>query len=102
MKKKSYVLIYSDDLGTREEVRDFLDAQSKILNWRWELPNAFFLVSELSAHELAALVHRLNEKARFLITEYAAVNSEGWLGNNAWKILNEQALPGETQDKKAT
>ncbi len=41
--------MYSDDIETREPVKEFLDRQGEIVNWRYDLPNCFYLVSPNSA-----------------------------------------------------
>lgn len=85
---RAYVLIYSDMLGTREEVRDFIDGIPEITFWRYDLPNTFYLVSELSADELSDVVQGLNRKrARFLVIEVGS-NKQGWLPRETWSVLN--------------
>ena len=51
--KKVYILFYSNSLGTREEVRDYLDSLSEVLHWRYDIPNVFYLISEENAETLA-------------------------------------------------
>lgn len=88
--RRAYVLIYNDKLGTREEIRDFLDGRSDILHWRYDLPYAFYLISESSAEELYEVVQGFNrERGRFLITEVGA-NIQGWLPKETWTLLNSR------------
>ncbi|OQY52850.1 MAG: hypothetical protein B6247_16160 [Candidatus Parabeggiatoa sp. nov. 2] len=54
--KKVYILFYSNSLGTREEVRDYLDSLSEVLHWRYDIPNVFYLISEENADTLAKLI----------------------------------------------
>ena len=37
MTRRAYLLIYSGGVGTREEVRDYLDNLPEILNWRYDV-----------------------------------------------------------------
>lgn len=85
---RAYVLIYSDVLGTRDEVRDFIDGIPEITFWRYDLPNTFYLVSELSTDELSDVIQRFNRKrARFLIIEVGS-NKQGLLPKETWSVLN--------------
>ena len=52
MTKRAYLFIYSSDVGSRDEVRDYIDQLPEILNWRYDIPHAFYLVSESSADEI--------------------------------------------------
>ena len=92
---RTYLFIYSDDMGSREAVRDFVDGCSDILHWRHDLPNTFYLVSDLSAHDLAQTVHAFNQgRGRFLICE-VGTNKQGWLPQRTWRLLNGKAAPEE-------
>ncbi len=93
MSRRSYLFVYSDDLGTREQVKDYIDSVREIVNWRYELPNSFFLVSDLSAHDLAQKIRAFSkDKGKFIISELTS-NKQGWLVPKTWKIINEKALP---------
>ena len=88
--KRTYLLIYSDKLGTREEIRAFLDKRSEILNWRYDLPHTFYLVSDLSAEELYEVIQSHNqERGLFLISEVGQT-TQGWLPAKSWMLLNAE------------
>lgn len=88
--KQAYLLIYDDEVGTRKEVRKFLDEQSGILHWRYDLPNTFYLISDLSAQELYDIFQSFNEKhGSFIISEVES-NTQGWLPRRTWRLLNER------------
>lgn len=85
---RAYVLIYSDRMGSRDEVREFVDGIPEITFWRYDLPNTFYLISELSADELSDIVLTFNRKrARFLIIEVGS-NKQGLLPKETWVVLN--------------
>ncbi len=93
--RKSYLFIYDDKVGSREDVKKYLDSLSQIINWRYDLPNSFYLVSELSAEEIADLIlEYTKEKGRFLVTELAS-NKQGWLTNISWAMVNKKLDPAE-------
>lgn len=87
-KNKSYILVYNDDIGSLEEVRDFIDKESEIETWRVDLPNTFYLISSLSANDLAQIFHKLSKRqGRFIISEIST-NKQGWLPERTWKFIN--------------
>ena len=72
-------------------MKDFVDDCPDIRYWRYDLPNTFYLVSDLSAEKLAAAVQKFNaERGRFLICEVGR-NKEGWLPERTWHLLNRKA-----------
>ena len=78
-----------------------LDGLPEVLHWRFDLPNAFYLVSEVSAKELANKIRPLGN-GRFIVTEIPA-NSQGWLPRRSWEIITKKKVcqtPEETD--KAT
>jgi hypothetical protein len=85
--KKTYIFIYSDLLGTFETVKSCLDNMNIVLDWRTDLPNTFYLVSESNAEALANEIRARLGNHRFLITEYSN-NSQGWLNEESWHLLN--------------
>ncbi len=92
--RRSYLFVYSGDVGTRDELRTFIDSVPEILNWKIDLPSSFYLVSELSADEIARKIRSFTgEKGRFLVCEIGS-NKQGWLLKDSWKMINEKTLPG--------
>ena len=88
--KRTYLLIYSDKLGTREEIREFLDKRSEILNWRYDLPHTFYLVSDLSAEELYEVIQSHNQQRGFFLISEVGQNTQGWLPAESWVLLNAE------------
>ena len=88
--KRTYLLIYSDKLGTREEIRAFLDKRSEILNWRYDLPHTFYLVSDLSAEELYEVIQSHNQERGFFLIGEVGQNTQGWLPAESWMLLNAE------------
>ena len=90
MTRQAYLLVYNDEVGTREQVRDFIDGVPEILNWRYDIPHTFYLVSECSAEELADLLLGFaGKQGRFLIAEVTG-NKQGWLPRRTWELLNHK------------
>ena len=88
---KAYLLVYSNALGTREQVRTIVDSIPQIVNWRYEMPHSFYLVSSETAEFLC---DRIKEKADkpspvFLITEISG-NRQGWLNPISWNFMKDR------------
>lgn len=94
MSKKAYILIYSDAKIDRSDVKGWADNERKIVTWRYDLPNSFYLVSENSASELADSFEKAFGKVRFLITEISA-NRQGMLPKNTWYFLRNKKVKSE-------
>ena len=90
MTRRAYLFIYTGEVGTREEIRDYIDNLPEILSWRYDVPHAFYLISESSADEITERMLRFSKgDGRFLIAEVTE-NSQGWLPRGAWRFLNEK------------
>jgi hypothetical protein len=88
--KKAYLLVYSDTLGTREEVKACIDAIPEIVDWRFDLPQAFYLISEQTASNLSNLItQKMGKNGRFIIVEVAN-NFSGWLPKATWHLLQNK------------
>ena len=86
--KKPYLLAFSPMLGTQKEIGDCLNLIPG-LTWRYDIPNCFYIVSELSAGELASKVRECKgTDGRFIITEITTGNKEGWLTPESWYFMN--------------
>ena len=89
--RKSYIMIYSNALGSRDEIKECVDSLEQVIHWRFDMPNSFYLVSEENASTLAKAIREYLEKdERFLITEYMADNAQGWLPKKTWSLLKEK------------
>lgn len=96
MAKKSYLLIYNEDFGTRDQVTTLMNEVDMIKTWRYDMPNMYYIVSENTAKELSLEFRRRRETGRFIVCEYTE-NSYGWLSSEAWYILQNKTLkPKET------
>ncbi len=99
--KKAYLLIYNDQVGTRDDLKEVLDHNQAIYHWRYDLPNTFYLISEQSAANLYKLIQRFNQKrGRFLIGEVGQ-DKQGWLPKKTWTLLNKKGPEKTTFMPKA-
>ena len=87
--RKVYLFVYSNDLGTREIVKNTVDSIESIILWRYDLPNSFYLVSTSSAIELSEKIRMKLGDKRFIITEISS-NKQGWLPKKSWHLINHK------------
>ncbi len=87
---KSYLLLYSSHFGTSDEVRDWVDSIDIITDWRIQLPQCIFLISESSAQKIFDELTALSgENGTLLIVEYSK-NSQGLLCDDSWHLLEHK------------
>ncbi len=94
--RKLYLFVYNNNLGERQEVSKMLDCIADVTDWRYDLPNCFYIVSEKSSDELTDLIldHCKGKQTfRFLITEISPTNRQGWLPKSTWDFLNNFNSP---------
>ena len=63
---------------------------SHVYTWRYDMPNAFYIISDYSAGELAKQFESINgTEGRFIFLEHSA-NSQGRLLPDSWFLLNNK------------
>ena len=88
--KKSYVFVYNDNVGTREEVKNILGKMSLVETWRYDMPNVFYIISSASAQQITKQFESINgTKGRFIFLEHSR-NSQGRLTQDTWFLLNNK------------
>lgn len=87
--RKAYILVYSDNLGTREEVIKCMDSISQVYTWRYDISNSFYIISDYSADEIARAIHDFTGKTSFLVSEITS-NKQGWLSEDTWYLINNK------------
>lgn len=85
--KKSYLLVFNSQLGTLETVKNMLNGMPMVEKWRYDLPNAFYIVSQHTARQIAEQLYAIGgKKGMFILTEIPG-NSWGWLTNESWYLI---------------
>ena len=88
--RKAYLLVYSNSLGSRDEVKDCIDNIRKITYWRYDMPNCFYLISEYDADDISeSIIEYLGKNGRFIVVEVTD-NKQGWLPSKTWYLLNNK------------
>lgn len=88
--KKSYLLAYSDSLGTRDEIKECLSGLDVIDTWRFDMPYTFYVISDNSANEISQAIRDSLGNGRFIITEISSENKQGWLPKETWYLINNK------------
>ena len=88
---KAYLSAYGQAL-TQAQVHALLNETNAIETWIAPFPSAAILVSNLSAQDLGAVLHRRLSDAWFLVTELNPASVDGWLPENLWSYVNQ---PGQ-------
>lgn len=77
-------------MGNREEMKTLLNSIPEITDWRYDLPNSFFIQSELNAKKLGGLIKRQKPDSRYFLTEINPSNRQGWLPTSTWDFLKKK------------
>jgi len=86
----NYILVFSDDVGTRDQVKDFLNSSSEILTWYYCMTHAIFIRSKYTASSLTTMFREFSkDKGRFIILD-CNTDHNGWLPGNAWKFMRNE------------
>lgn len=85
--KKLYIFNYSETTGSREDVKNWLNQEEMIENWRYDLPYCFYVISEASSTELSQSFIAYNgKKGRHLFAEITS-NRQGLLTTESWAVM---------------
>lgn len=89
MEKKVYLLVYSNVIGDRNELKRILDNIPEVLNWRYDMPNSFYIISNHTAQVLVEKIYSqiISQSCRFFITEICS-NYQGYLPKDSWTFIN--------------
>ncbi|HFF6664427.1 hypothetical protein ACPEEE_00865 [Klebsiella pneumoniae] len=88
--KKLYIFNYTEEVGTREQIKAWLGQEEKITNWRYDMPGCFYLVSDATANELSQSFIMFNgTKGRHLIAEIND-NRQGLLPKQTWTFMRHR------------
>ena len=97
---KAYLFAYSQ-ICTQAQVHAFLNDTNAIKTWIAPFPYAAILVSDLSAQDLGAMLHRRLSGAWFIVAEMNRPLVDGWLPGNLWAYVNEPEQVGSEKTQKS-
>ncbi len=94
--RKAFLMVYNDELGSREVVKKELDECPLIITWRYDIPHCFYLISESSAENIATALRDTLGKGKFIIVNVGS-DYYGWNSAETWYLLkNKKHKPTET------
>lgn len=87
--RRVYLLVYSNVIGDRDVMKGILNNIEGVLDWRFDMPNSFYVISEMDACTLVDRIHANihSESCRFFITEIST-NRQGYLPKDTWEFIN--------------
>ena len=85
---KAYIISFYQQEISDDELIEFLDARGEILNWRKDIPNTVFVVSDKNAQSLTKAISDEFPDSSFIVAEYVPYNSDGLLDGESWGFLN--------------
>lgn len=84
-----YLLVYGNNLGTREQLVAVLNAMKEVRHWRYDMPNSFYIFSDSPAKELIDKIRRLRgNKGRCILVRMDVYS--GWLPDKTWSLLKRE------------
>ncbi|MBP9700251.1 hypothetical protein KBD71_03125 [Candidatus Woesebacteria bacterium] len=87
--KKAYLIAYS--VWSLEQMTSCLNSLSLIEKWRYDMPNAFYVISMANSNQISnAIREKLGTTGRFIVTEISVNNSQGWLTPGSWYLINNK------------
>jgi len=88
--RKAYLLLFSEAIGGKEKIREWLNQDDSVIHWRTDLPSMFYVISEANAADLSqSLSTFLGGKGRFLFSEVSE-NRQGRLPRETWYLLRHK------------
>lgn len=83
-----YLMVYSDNLGSREQIKEALNEIPEVVHWRFDMPNSFYISSESSAEELMSKIRALRGgRGRCLMVKMDQYY--GWLPVKTWEFIKK-------------
>lgn len=86
--RRIYLFVYSDLMGDREAMIKLVDSIPQILDWRYDMPNSFYIISEEMSDTLSDLIYSncSGSHIRFIISEVPN-NRQGFLPGKTWEFI---------------
>jgi len=85
----TYIITYSDQLGTQEKVADVIDNLPEIVDWRYDMQNCIYFKSNYKPKYLSEKIRAKLPKGRFIIVEIGNNKMRnGYLTQSTWDFIN--------------
>lgn len=81
-------MVYADNLGTREQIKNVLNGMPEVEHWRFDMPNSFYIYSDASAKELLDKI-RIARGGTGRCVMVKMDQYYGWLPDKTWEFFKK-------------
>ena len=96
--RRTYLFVFGFSLGTHEQVLKCVQSLPSVVAWRYDMQNAFYIVSDFDANTIAIQIkNHFNNNGLFIVTQISAPvsDTQGWLPRASWHLIQTNTLmPG--------
>lgn len=86
----NYIIVFSDSVGDKDKVKNFVDSRPEFTNWYLCMSNAIFVRSRKTAHQITGIMRELTQDSgRFIVLD-VETDRNGWLPQKAWKFMKNE------------
>ena len=86
----NYIIVFSNPVGSRNEVKEFIDSRSEFKHWYVCMSNAIFVRSNKTAKQITEIFREFTEDSgRFIVLDVDTDRS-GWLPKRAWAFMRTE------------
>ena len=86
----NYIIVFSDSVGERNDIKEFIDSRPEFTNWYICMSNAIFVRAEYTAKQISEIFREYtNDKGRFIVLDVDSDRS-GWLPKKAWDFMKAE------------
>lgn len=86
----NYVIIFSDSVGERNDVKEYINSRVEFTNWYICMSNAIFVRTSCTAKGITDIFREFtDDSGRFLVLDVGTDRS-GWLPQKAWEFMKEK------------
>lgn len=83
-----YLMVYGDNLGTREQIKSVLNGLPEVAHWRFDMPNSFYIYSDTTAKDLMDKIRTARGSAgRCVMVKMDQYY--GWLPDKTWEFFKK-------------
>lgn len=83
----NYIIVFSDSVGKKDDVKEYIDSRSEFTNWYICMSNAIFVRSKCDAKGITTILREFTEdEGRFIVLD-VDTDKSGWLPKKAWSFM---------------
>ena len=87
----NYIIVFSNSVGARDDVKQFIDSRPEFINWYLCMSNAIFVRSNSTANQITEIFREFTrDNGRFIVLD-VDTDRNGWLPKKAWEFLKTKS-----------